>query len=195
MWLLPCCGDGFRKGPKNHSDLQDILRKFCCDPMPYINAPESALWVFLLCIKVIENAEIKWKTTQKENTLMHKGLQVRIVDEVLKTVLFASPYHIVAPEILYWWTILSGWVKCGFLDLLGKCMVFNCSNITCINGHGRKWVDMCLYLSLSNIFHCNKLLVCSITEHCSLEAQGPWPGGTESSGLGSHSETFSPLPV
>lgn len=32
---------------------------------------------------------------------MHKGLQVRMVDEVLKTVLFASPYHTVAPEMLY----------------------------------------------------------------------------------------------
>lgn len=128
---------------------------------------------------------------------MHKGLQVRMVDEVLKTVLFASPYHTVAPEMLYWWTILSRWIKCGFLDLLGKCMVFNCSSITCINGHGRMWVNLCLYLRLLNIFHCNKLLaaVCSINRHCPLEAQEPWPGGTGSSGLGSHSETFSPRPI
>lgn len=32
---------------------------------------------------------------------MHEGLQVRMVDEVLKAELFASPYHIVAPEMLY----------------------------------------------------------------------------------------------
>lgn len=36
-------------------------------------------------------------------------------------------------------------------------MGFNCSNITCVNGHGRMWVNVCLYLELSNIFHCKKL--------------------------------------
>lgn len=43
-------------------------------------------------------------TIQKENILMHKGLQVRMVHKVLsiKTVLFASAYHIVASEMLFW---------------------------------------------------------------------------------------------